>query len=154
MWLSELLNSITSKLPSGMDKEEPLHFIVVLREYIWRLRNEIRHGMPLGDWSIHLSEINSSKARQYWNASFNRRAHPSRNYLLTWHSPSAGWEKANVDAIINLDKAFVVCLLCDHLKNTVGTCTSSFQVPDIFAIEAHDSLLACKVGAEEKIKNW
>lgn len=127
-----------------MDKEELLHFIVVLCEYIW----EIRHGMPLGDWSIHLSKINSSKARQYWNTSFNRRAHPSRNYLLKWHPPSAGWKKAIVDVINNLDKAFVVCLLCDHLKNMVGACTSSFQVPDIFAVEAHDFLLACKVVAD------
>lgn len=49
-WIASILQPQADLTPSGPDKEEVLHFVVVAFENVWRARNEARLYGTCEDW--------------------------------------------------------------------------------------------------------
>lgn len=72
VWLMNILGTHSSNLPTTIDREEFIHFVIVACENVWLTRNEIWVMNPRLDWGEVCQRV-WMWAMSYWFTSFTGR---------------------------------------------------------------------------------
>lgn len=66
-WIEELLNPSNLFPVSAVERMQILNFAVICMEHVWMLRNQVRNGQQLPDWT-EISVTVNNVAQKYWDA--------------------------------------------------------------------------------------
>lgn len=106
-------------IPTGIDKEDFIHFPSVAWENVWKSKNAARTQNIVEHWDDIFRRINGS-ARAYSYASFNRKKILRGKFNDKWELPPAGWLKFNVDAAVRGSKFWSAAVQRDNYGKING----------------------------------
>lgn len=106
-------------IPTGIDKEDFIHFPFVAWENVWKSKNAARTQNIVEHWDDIFRRINGS-ARAYSYASFNRKKILRVKFNDKWEPPPAGWLKITVDAAVRGSKFWSAAVQRDNYGKING----------------------------------
>lgn len=114
-------------IPTGIDKEDFIHFPFVAWENVWKSKNAARTQNIVEHWDDIFRRINGS-ARAYSYASFNRKKILRGKFNDKWEPPPAGWLKITVDAAVRGSKFWSAAVQRDNY----GKINGAWVIFDVF----------------------
>lgn len=149
-WFDKLLchtSNIQQHLDEA-DKGQLPHFAIIVFEQLWMIRNRVRLGGLLPNWS-DVSQLVNKTLTRYWQAVEGRRAH--RKHLPVthhWRPPRLGEFKSNTDVAFSNLHAVSGMILRDHSGTVVGAWSNHYLSPNVFCAEMEVVIQALRKAQE------
>lgn len=146
-WFTEVLRRKTV-FQSLLDEEGQQQFIIfaiLVFEQVWLIRNKVRMGSQVPDWTTVSNTLNQL-LHQYWLAA--KTTNLTRPGQLTppcWNSPLLGELKFNVDAAFSYFNAVSGIIVKNHYGHIVRVWSHHFPSPNPYCVEMEVVIQAFKL---------